>query len=425
MRILMLTNVYTPLVGGVTRSIQTFTGQFQQHGHDVMIVAPSTDNDPEDEDHVVRYPAIPQFYQHKYSLPIMIPGLLMGTLIDFQPDVIHSHHPFLLGRSAQHSSAIWDVPLVYTHHSRYDKYIDQTTDWGRRLNLLVQNLVVDYCRVADAVVAPSRSIAEMLPEDLPGLLRVIPTGIDTRRFGQGDGQAFRQNYGLSEDVFVVGHLGRLAPEKNCGFLSAAVVAFLQQNPAAHCVIVGDGPSRGEIEKIFQAAECAKRLHITGILEGQELVDAYHAMDVFAFASQSETQGIVIVEAMAAGIPVVAVDASGIREVVLDNENGYLLAEEDCDTFAAALKKYCELATDDKVVMQQQARQTAEHFSQEACTNRLLELYEEVITHRKEQIAEEHVMKRTQRFFEFEWNSWSQLANSLSHALFDFSGPSQH
>ncbi len=161
---------------------------------------------------------------------------------------------------------------------------------------------------------------------------------------------------------VVGHLGRLAPEKNLAFLSDAVARFLRSHEHARFLVVGDGPSAAAIRSRFEDAGLCDRLHMTGSLSGQALIDAYHAMDVFAFASKSETQGMVLTEAMAAGLPVVALDASGAREVVRNEKNGRLLMEEDAEAFAGALDWMATRTTAERRTLGEQVQKTAEAFS---------------------------------------------------------------
>src|SRR5690606_4599465 len=157
----------------------------------------------------------------------------------------------------------------------------------------------------------------------------------------GNGAAVRKQHRIAADATVIGHLGRLAPEKNLAFLAHAVANVVVEQPDVHFLVIGVGPSEQEIEHIFAQAGVADRLHMTGVLQQQALIDALHAMDVFAFASCSETQGIVLTEAMAAGLPVVALDASGVREVVQHERNGLLILDHTTAAFASALKQVTE------------------------------------------------------------------------------------
>jgi len=172
----------------------------------------------------------------------------------------------------------------------------------------------------------------------------------------------------------VGHVGRLVPEKNLGFLVEAVTLFLSRNPSARFLVAGSGPTLREIRERFDRYGMSERLHYAGTLRGDRLVDAYHAMDVFAFASQNETQGMVLTEAMAAGVPVVAVDAPGVRESVEDGRNGFLLPEMSFPDFAAALSRVAGLSAPGRREMGEAARETARRSSMERCARDTLLLY---------------------------------------------------
>jgi glycosyltransferase involved in cell wall biosynthesis len=173
---------------------------------------------------------------------------------------------------------------------------------------------------------------------------------------------------------VVGHVGRLAAEKNLAFLARAVARFLVARPAARFLLVGGGPALAAVRAELRRAGAGDRLHAAGVLGGEALVSAYRAMDVFAFASHSETQGMVLAEAMAAGVPVVAVDAPGVREVVRNGENGRLLPADDEAAFAAALGEVADLSGAERRRTAAAVAETARRFSLERSARDTLELY---------------------------------------------------
>jgi glycosyltransferase involved in cell wall biosynthesis len=213
-------------------------------------------------------------------------------------------------------------------------------------------------------------------------------------------------------------VGRLAPEKNLGFLSEAMAVFLEADSRAHILIAGEGPSKQEIQDILSRHGQSGRLHITGVLDPSQLADAYHAMDVFAFASKSETQGMVLTEAMAAGVPIVALDASGVREVVRNETNGRLLHEETPETFAAALKWLADLPSTKIQALRQGALETAESFSMPQTAARAIARYE---TLRKQAFVERSYefeqWQRTLHLIETEWEILKGIAESAGAAFF--------
>ena len=382
MNILMMTNTFTPHVGGVARSVSGFTQAFRRRGHRVLVVAPEFPGTPAGEEDVIRIPAIQQFNGSDFSVRLPIPGYLDSKLKTFHPDVVHSHHPFLIGDSALRIAIQHKVPLVFTHHTMYEEYTHYVPGDSPGLKRFVVSLSTGYANLCDLVIAPSQSVAEELSRrGVRRPIRSIPTGVDTRALGRGDGAGFRRRHGIMENQLVVGHAGRLAPEKNLEFLAQSVAGFLKSRDGARLMVVGCGPSETAIRSIFAQAGLENRLDCVGRQMGQDLIDAYHAMDVFAFASKSETQGMVVVEAMAAGLPVVALDAPGVREVVSDGVNGRLLPEESMESFARALSELASLPKPRRTLMREAALQTAKSFSMDVCAERMLEVYEGLIGER--------------------------------------------
>ncbi|MBI4398071.1 MAG: glycosyltransferase [Candidatus Omnitrophica bacterium] len=192
----------------------------------------------------------------------------------------------------------------------------------------------------------------------------------------------RKRLGIPPGAYVIGYSGRFSPEKNLEFLARAVFQFLAREENAHFVLIGSGSLEKEIRQIATIQNIKSRVHFAGIQRGEKLVAAYHALDVFAFASISETQGMVVTEAMAAGIPVVAIDSPGVREVVRDRQNGRLLASCNGADFARALF-WCY--RQDKQAwsrLKKGARKTAKQFSIERTSREALEVYQDAIAAKK-------------------------------------------
>jgi 1,2-diacylglycerol 3-alpha-glucosyltransferase len=375
MNILLMTNTYLPHVGGVARSVASFEQEYRRLGHNVLVVAPEFEGQDANPGHVVRVPAIQRFNGSDFSFPVPVPGLLQTALQTFEPDIVHSHHPFLLGAAAVRIARARQLPLVFTNHTLYEHYTHYVGSETNMLSKFITTLTVGYANLCDAVIAPSRSVADILRDrGVETHLSVIPTGIETEAFARGSGGTVREEFKIPADAFIVGHVGRLTPEKNLPFLARAVARYLQNHPRAHFLVVGAGPSEEEIRDVFRREGQENRLHLAGVCQDQRLIDAYHAMDVFAFASQSETQGLVVAEAMAAGVPVVALDGPGVREVVRDRRNGRLLPSECIEDFAAALGWVAELESHDRQAMQQAAFETAQRISMNTTARRALRLY---------------------------------------------------
>lgn len=380
MNIVMLTNTYKPHVGGVARSVEGFARHYSMLGHNVLVVAPEFDGMPANESNVVRIPALQNFNGSDFSVVLPLSGLLTDTLNAFKPDIVHAHHPFLLGMTALRIARYRNLPLVFTHHTLYEQYTHYVPGDSPTLKQFAIELATRYANLADTVFAPSESIAALLRQrGVHSPIVTVPTGVEPEHFAFGNGPRFRHERGIPEHAFVVGHVGRLATEKNLPFLAKAVAKFISSdksldNRPLHFLVVGTGPSEAEIRAVFSAAGLTSQLHIAGILRRQHLDDAYHAMDVFAFASKSETQGMVLTEAMAAGKPVVALDAPGAREVVEDKVNGRLLHTETLTSFAAALQWVAEQTAASRRALAQGATHTAEEFSMSRTAARALGCY---------------------------------------------------
>ncbi|MFZ2101157.1 MAG: glycosyltransferase [Oricola sp.] len=377
MNIVMFTNTFTPHVGGVARAVSGLAAGLRTKGHNVLVVAPTFPGSPEYEEGVIRIPAVQRFAGSDFSVPLPVTMQLSAVLDEFQPDIVHTHHPFLLGDTALRVAAGRKIPAVFTYHTRYElygHYVAQDSDVMKRL---VLNLALGYCNLCDHVIAPSASIAEILERDgVRTPVSIIPSGIDCAKFAGGDAARARDLLAIPRDAVVVGHVGRLAPEKNLGFLADALAVFLDDNPAAYLIIVGDGPDRAAMDRTFRDKGHGARVRFTGVLTGENLADAYTAMDIFAFSSFSETQGLVLAEAMASGTPVVALDAPGAREVVRDGENGRLLdGGASARDFADALSSLARLSADERGKMRGTASETAEAFSSETALARTIALYE--------------------------------------------------
>jgi len=375
MNIVLLTNTFTPHVGGVARSVQAFREEYLRRGHRVLVVAPQFPNMPRDETDVVRVPAIQNFNASDFSVALPFPAGLQERLDRFQPDIIHSQHPFLLGMTAVRIARHRRLPLVFTHHTLYEDYTHYVPVESPALKRFVVELGTRYANLVDQVFAPSESIRELLVRrGVTTPITVVLTGVRLENFARGDGPAFRARHRIPEDAFTVGHLGRLAPEKNLGFLSKSVAEFMKLDDRAVFAVVGGGPSEQSIRHTFAKTAIDDRLLLCGVLQNQALADALAAMDVFVFASKTETQGMVLTEAMAAGTPVVALDAPGAREVVADKRNGRLVRDESTRAFSDALQWTASRSAPQTRGLVHSARATARMFSMPRCADAALACY---------------------------------------------------
>jgi glycosyltransferase involved in cell wall biosynthesis len=278
-------------------------------------------------------------------------------------------------------------------------------------------MATEYGNLCTHVIAPSQSIADILGQrQVTTPISAIPTGIDLELYGSGDGAAFRRQYGIPDDALVVGHVGRLASEKNLDYLARAVGSFLASRPEAVWVVVGSGEEEETIRETVANLADADRIVMAGKRTGRALADAYGAMDVFAFSSQSETQGMVLAEAMAARTPVVALDAPGVRDVLSDANGRRLAADAPEEAFAAALD---ELSQDRGALRElgEAARKSVRDYGLSTCADRILELYGQLIKHRAlRRSADYGAWDRLRSRLEVEWNLLVQKTSALAAAV---------
>ncbi|WP_213995143.1 glycosyltransferase [Arsukibacterium sp.] len=409
MNIVIFTNTYTPHVGGVARSVEAFVTEYRKLGHRVLVVAPEFADMPEDELDVVRIAAIQNFNATDFSVALPYHDKLSQILDDFKPDIIHSQHPFLLGMSALRTARYRKLPLIFTHHTLYEQYTHYVPGDSLTMQQFAITLATRYANLCDQVIAPSQSIADLLQQrGVTSPVKVIPTGVYLEKFADGDGERVRRQFAIPVNACVIGHLGRLAPEKNLEVLARAVADVVSTRPETHFLVVGAGPSERAIHSVFAEAGVADRLHMTGILQQQQLTDALHAMDVFAFASASETQGMVITEAMAASLPVVAFDAPGVREVVDNDTNGLLLQQKTPEAMAVAL---VQLLDDPGrlTALSRGARNTAETFAMSRSAARALLCFRSVMDSMPVNTKTERDWEDVLAWIKAEWDILSSVA----------------
>ncbi|MFA6636373.1 MAG: glycosyltransferase [Candidatus Omnitrophota bacterium] len=417
MNILMVTNTYKPIVGGFEKSIEAFSSEYRSRGHEVLIIAPTFKNMPEEEG-VHRIPAIQNFNGTDFSVEVPVPGMLKDVLKEFKPDIVHSHHPFLAGDTAFRISSSYNIPLIFTYHTMYEMNTHYVPGNSEVLKKFAIELALGYTELCDRVIVPSESVKAILKErGSRAQMDVIPTGIKVSEFLDGNGNAFRRDEGIPETTFLIGHLGRMEEEKNILFLGRAVLDFMKGEENSHFLAVGGGTLLPELKKMFGGEGLNKRVHFPGVLTGQEKVDAYHAMDIFTFASKSETQGLVLAEAMASGVPVIGLDAPGVRDIVEDRINGFLLNVENEETLCEALDLFRKMDKYEREEFSKKAKITAEKFDYKTNTQKVLDVYSEAINERdSRKKPDKNIWESSKRYIKTELELISNTIRSAESAI---------
>ncbi|MBK8901985.1 MAG: glycosyltransferase [Anaerolineaceae bacterium] len=400
MHIAHFTNTYHPVTSGVVRSVSSFRQALAALGHNVFVFAQASRDYEDNEPFVFRYPAL-QLPLQEYPLTIPVSNFVDTLLPSLKLDVVHAHHPALLGQVAVRKADAFGIPLVFTHHTRYREYSHYA--FGLPQNLVKQVIdrwIGDYMSHCQHVVVPSESIKQILVETygVTEGITVVPTGIDVPHYQQAEAGDIRQRHGWAADDTVLISLGRLAKEKNWETLITAVSPVIQKHPHVRLVILGEGEERDGLEALAKELGIAERVNLIGTVPFDAVPNYLKAADLFCFASVTETQGLVTLEAMAAGLPVVAVDATGTSDAVRDGVEG-LLTPNESDALAAALNRLL----DDEALrhkMAEAAVQKAHEFDLQKLARRLVHVYREAAEARK---AGFHIATDVQKpIFSLDW-----------------------
>jgi 1,2-diacylglycerol 3-alpha-glucosyltransferase len=302
-------------------------------------------------------------------------------------DVIHTHHPILLGQTAARKASDLGLPLVFTFHTQYWEYTHYVPLPAEAIQEFLKKTVhkwlMDYVQKCHHIIIPSESMKDFLINEygLETGYTVIPTGIDLEPFLQADGKALRKENNWQDETVLIS-VGRLAAEKNWETLLRAFAKVSQKRSNLHLVLIGDGPDRGTLEALASELSIADHTTFTGSLHFEEIPPYLKAADLFCFASITETQGLVTMEAMAAGLPAVAVDGSGTRDIVEQNKQGFLV-ENDADALANGIEK---LLSDPQKMKRfsNQALKKAKTFDINELGKQMIGVYEEAIEAKKQE-----------------------------------------
>lgn len=375
MRVALFTNNYVPFCGGVTISVETLRAGLARRGHDVWVFAPRFPGAAADPA-VIRYRSIPAATYPEFALAIPFSPAIAARTRTLGIDVFHAQHPFLLGPVARRLAARQARPLVFTYHTRYEKYAHYVPLRRALVEAVAMRLSTRFAARATAVIAPSGVIRdELVSRGVRVPISVVPTGVDLTRFAPGDGAAARRELGLSADDRVLLYVGRLDPEKSVERVLLAFERIASTVPRARLLLVGQGTRAEALRRLAGSLPVAERIHFLGLRPHAALPVCYRAADVFVFASETETQGLVLAEAAASGLPAVAVAAPGCDEVVRDGASGLLTKPEPAALAEAAIG----LLVDDerRRSMGVRAREVAEQqFGVELQIDRTLAVYEE-------------------------------------------------
>ncbi len=324
MRVALFTNNYLPFRGGVTTAVETLRRGLERLRHRAWVFAPASRPPVTDPPWVFRYPSIPAPTYPGFALALPFSRRLYGMARALAPDIVHAQHPFLLGPAARRFARRHGRPLVFTYHTRYEKYAHYVPLPERLVAALAVRLSCRFAGSADLVVAPSERIAATLRErGVTAPVAVVPTGVPLDLFRPGDRAEARRKLGLPADALLCLYVGRLDREKSVDRIIDAFGSVADAISGARLSLVGQGAHETAARRRAEASPARERIWFHGGRDRDTLPLFYRAADLFLFASETETQGLVLAEAHACGLPAVAVRASGVDEVVRDGETGLL------------------------------------------------------------------------------------------------------
>jgi glycosyltransferase involved in cell wall biosynthesis len=385
MRILMITDVYFPRINGVSTSIQTFRNDLRALGHDVTLLAPQYGQDATDDAGIMRVagrsvPRDPEDrLMRRRAIRRMIPEIARR-----QPELVHIHTPFVAHYAGIEIARALGVPVVTTYHTYFEHYFEHYVPFlpKRWLAALARQVTVGQCAAADLVISPSHAMLDALRAyGAQGRIAVLPTGLGDGCYTPGDGRRFRAAYGIAAERPIVLHVGRAAHEKNIDFLIRMLQPLKRAVPNVLMVIAGEGPALMHLKDLAQRLGVADSVQFVGYLErNYGLPDCYAAGDVFAFSSRTETQGLVLLEAMAQGTPVVSNAEMGTRDVLVADRGARILPLDE-QAFAAAV---AQVIGDRglRAQMSDAAREHARGWSSRTMAERLSAHYQELVAARQ-------------------------------------------
>ena len=372
MRIGMMADAYKPYVSGITNYIDLNKRYLEKAGNDIYVFTFSEPNYQDDEPRVIRSPGLPLadtgfFLSLRYSREAK--KLLQNM------DVVHVHHPFLSGRLALHYCRPYQIPIVFTNHTRYDLYAQAYLPKlpEEVSESLLRAYMPSFCEAVNLVVSPSPGMEKILRQlDVESPIEIVPNGVELARFFQAEPLA-RSAYGFDESDILLIYTGRLGPEKNLEFLLQAFAGVSQALESVRLLLLGDGPLKDDLRALAQDLQISRYVQFTGLIPYDKLPGYLAMCDAFVTASVTEVHPLSVIEAMAACLPVMGIHSPGVGDTVEDGVTGFL-STDDLPAFTAKLTRLC-LEKQLRQKMGWAARQASNRYAIERTTQVMQKHYE--------------------------------------------------
>ena len=393
MRIGIFTETYTPYISGLVTSEVMLKNALEKQGHEVYVVTANLESfkyeyDPEKR--ILKIPGVPTgIYDSR--LTSIYPVKAVNKIKSWNLDVIHSQTEFAIGTFARLFAKQYNIPLVHTYHTLYEDYVHYITKgyFQKSSKKIVEYLSKFYCETtATELIVPTNKIYKLFTEKykFSKNIHIIPTGIEVERFykenqKQSDIDDLRKELNISKKDFVLLFVGRLAEEKNVEFLIHSHAELIKKYDNIKLLIVGDGPDKEKYEEYSKKLGLEDYVIFTGKVAWKDMPIYYHISDIFTTASKTETQGLTIIEAMAANTIPVCMRDEAFQSMVTENLNGLFFETEE-----EYQQEILDLYEDKKKLekFDKQARIQAEHYSSKNYADRVLEVYERAIKEKEEE-----------------------------------------
>lgn len=394
MRIGIFTDSYTPFINGVTTSVLMLKKGLEKKGHTVYVVTVNSENMKyklEEKGKVLRLPGIP-IGIYDYRLTGIYPIKAINIIKKWNLDVIHCQTEFGVGTFARIIAKQLSIPLVHTYHTMYEDYIHYITKgyFNRTGKKIVEYLTLFYCdKTATELVVPTKKAYELFKEKykVDRNVYIVPTGIEVEKFYLENNKGLnivkkRESLGLKRDDFVILFVGRIGSEKNVELLLTSMRYIVNNCPKTKLLIVGDGPDLNKYKTFVKKQGLEENIIFTGKVPWESIAEYYLIADVFTTASKTETQGLTVIEAMAASLPVVCINDESFTNTVIDNLNGKIFKNK-----RGYKKAIIELYNDSKELkrLSKQARVSAEMHSSKYFVESILDVYKIAIKNKPKTI----------------------------------------
>lgn len=391
MRIGIFTDTYPPFINGVSTSVFMLKKALEKKGHEVYVVTLNTENMHykfDENNTVLRIPGVP-IGIYDYRVSGIYPIRAMNIIRKWKLDVIHSHTEFSMGTFARIISRQFNIPLVHTYHTMYEDYTHYITKgyFDKSSKKIVEYLTLFYCdKTANELIVPTKKTYDLFKQkyEVDKNIYIIPTGIEIERFyvenvDKKKVNSIKEKLKIKDGSFNIVFVGRLAKEKNVDLLLSAQKEIIKKNKNINLIIIGDGPDMEGYKETSKKLGIDKNTFFTGKVPWEEVPLYYRIADVFATASTTETQGLTVIEAMAASVAPICIDDESFRNTVIDGLNGRIFKTED-----EYIKIVLELSKDKKTLtqLQKQARLNAEVHSSKYYGESVLDVYKHAIEHKK-------------------------------------------